>query len=140
MFEWRLDASLIIGIFVNTLGGWLRFIAGPNYSWTLISQLVIALAQLFILPAPAFIAERWFSAGERSTATGLMFFSNVIGVSLGFLTSVYYITSFDDFPTYMAASAILMSLSPLPALFVIRDKPRIPANISSGNTEKLEVF
>lgn len=77
---------------------------------------------------------------ERVTATGIMFFANVLGVSFGFLTSVYYVTEASNLNTYLFYMAICLSLASIPSIFVFRNKPELPANSSSENTNKIDVM
>ncbi|KAL4489385.1 hypothetical protein ABPG72_002681 [Tetrahymena utriculariae] len=139
-FRWRLDFSLIIGAFLNALGGWLRYIGNDQYTFAIMGQIVLSIAQLFILPAPVFIAERWFGMSERVTATGIMYFGNVLGVSFGFLTSVYYVTDSSKLNTYLFYMAICLSLAAPFSIFVFKNKPTEPANQSSSNTNKIDVI
>ena len=77
---------------------------------------------------------------ERVTATGIMLFSNTLGLSFGFLTSVYYVVLPSLINTYMFYLALCLSLAFVLGLFVFRDKPNKLANLSSGNSNKMEVI
>lgn len=122
-FRWRLGFSLKLGTLLNAVGGWIRYVGDDSYSYALTGQIVLSMAQLFILPAPVIIAERWFGSAERLTATGIMLFSNVLGLSFGFLTSVYYVNQPAHIPNYIFYMAVCLSLSFLPGLFIFHDQP-----------------
>lgn len=88
---WRLDLPIIAATFTTCLGGWIRYVGGNDYWITFFGTLLIALSQIFVLPVPAILSERWFTNEERVVANGIGFFSSISGFSLGFLISCFYI-------------------------------------------------
>jgi len=74
-----------IGAVLTGLFGLLRGLAGSNYSFALIAQIMIAVGQPFILNAITSIAARWFPPDERATASGLGSLSIYLGILLGML-------------------------------------------------------
>lgn len=72
---------------------------------------------------------------ERVTATGIMIFSNVMGLSIGFLTSAYFVSDVSNMSNYLLLTAIVLSAAFVPGIFVFRDKPAVPANQSSDNED-----
>ena len=87
-----------------------------------------------------YIAERWFGMAERVTATGIMIFLNVLGLSIGFLTSAYMVTKESEMSNYLLIAAIALSASFIPGLFIFKDKPKTHANQSSDNKDKIDVL
>jgi len=76
-----------IGAVLTGLFGLLRGLAGSNYSFALIAQIMIAVGQPFILNAITSIAARWFPPDERATASGLGSLSIYLGILLGMLVT-----------------------------------------------------
>lgn len=86
---------------MTCLGGWLRILSGKNITYAILSQFLIAIAQIFILETPActminifknvhfflVLAERWFHSKERILATSIGVYSNYAGIGLGYLFS-----------------------------------------------------
>ena len=57
----------------------------------LLGAITISMSCNGFLQAPGIIAEKWFPVEEKVLATGLAIFSNTIGFSFGYLTSVYIV-------------------------------------------------
>jgi MFS family permease len=76
--------ALLTGIF-----GLLRGLLAADYSWVLISQIGIAIAQPFILNAITTLAARWFPIHERATASGLGTLAMYLGILLGLVLTPY---------------------------------------------------
>jgi hypothetical protein len=93
---------------------------------------LIAFGQLFILPAPVYIAEVWFAVDERATATALAFFCNCLGLSFGFLSSNYLIgMSVLTFSQYLIMMASISTGAIIFCGFVFKNKPKTPPSVSS---------
>lgn len=55
-----------------------------EYLNLVIASLVLnAIAQLFLLPTPPYLAELWFELEKRSLVIGIGFYSNLLGLGLG---------------------------------------------------------
>lgn len=122
---WRLDIPIISATITTCIGGWIRFAAGDTYWVAFLGTLLIALSQIFVLPVPAILSEKWFTNEERVVANGIGFFSSITGLSLGFLVSCFYIGSDKNkVSSFLFYQAILLSLPVIFAFLFIRNEPR----------------
>ena len=82
-----LRLSVILMTSLNTLCGCLH-LAGLNshgFVFIMLGQIFAALAFSFVMQIPAALSAQWFSNDERSKATSIGFFANLIGVAIGFV-------------------------------------------------------
>ena len=83
-----LKMNLIIGNVLNVMGAGLKVVAGfaaPSFGLLFVAQTINAIAQLFILSVPPFLAAQWFPSKERTLATSIAAMSNNIGVACALL-------------------------------------------------------
>jgi cyanate permease len=86
--SWAIDTYGIriavgIGAVLTGLFGLIRGLLGNNYTWVLVSQILIAMGQPFLLNAITKVAARWFPLRERATASGLGTLAMYLGISAG---------------------------------------------------------
>jgi len=79
-----------IGAVLTGIFGMLRGLVPQNYSFVLISQIMIAIGQPFILNAITTVAARWFPIKERATASGLGSLAAYVGIFLGLTLTPYF--------------------------------------------------
>jgi cyanate permease len=72
-----------IGAVLTGVFGLLRGLTAKDYTWVLVSQILIAVGQPFILNAVTKVAARWFPIQERATASGLGTLAMYLGISAG---------------------------------------------------------
>ena len=96
-FTWSFLGALLL----NTIGGWVRYASGHNYSGALFGQYLAAAAQNVVLFVPVckiffslkkvihnfaiVISERWFPVNERTWAVTIGTLANLFGWGFGFL-------------------------------------------------------
>ena len=83
-----------LGAVLTGVFGFVRGLAGNNYSFALFAQIMIAVGQPFILNAITSVAARWFPPDERATASGLGSLSIYLGILAGMLVTPLLATRF----------------------------------------------
>lgn len=77
----------ILGSFLNCLGAWIKCasVGQDRFAVLMFGQTICAIAQIWVLGIPAYLAAVWFGPNEVSTATSIGVFGNQVGVAIGFL-------------------------------------------------------
>ncbi len=122
-YGFRLAVSIgavLMGIFGVTRG-----LAGANYSLVLWSTFGIAAAQPFLLNAWTKVPARWFAAGERATAVGLVTLSNLVGTALGMVLTPMLIESL-PIPTVQLIYGGVAAFSAVLFILLAREMPPTP--------------
>jgi len=89
-FGFRMGVGL--GALINGVFGFLRALAGPNYTLVLFIQIMISISQPFFLNSVSLLSANWFPESERTKATGLSINSQFLGIAIGmFLTPIIVI-------------------------------------------------
>ena len=128
--SWVIDTygirvSVGIGAALTGIFGLLRGLVSQNYSLVLISQIVIAIGQPFILNAITTVAARWFPIKERATASGLGSLAAYVGIFLG-LTLTPYLTIHYGIDRMLVLYGII-SLVPVITFFLFaKERPATP--------------
>ncbi|KAL8748655.1 MAG: hypothetical protein Q9199_008123, partial [Rusavskia elegans] len=104
--------ALITSSLLILSGNWIRY-AGtraspPNFPVTMFGQILIGLAQPFVLSAPTHYSSLWFSPRGRVSATAIASLANPFGGALGQLINPFLATSPADIP-YMTLYIALIS-------------------------------
>ncbi|TPP63007.1 Feline leukemia virus subgroup C receptor protein 1 [Fasciola gigantica] len=99
--RYGLKVSTLLTVILNALGAWIKCLAGElvvdpqagdvnsvrarsAFPILMFAQTLDAIAQVFILGAPAELAATWFGDQEISTATSIGVLANQLGVAIGF--------------------------------------------------------
>ena len=128
--SWAIDTygirvSVGIGAALTGIFGLLRGLVSQNYSLVLISQIIIAIGQPFILNAITTVAARWFPIKERATASGLGSLAAYVGIFLG-LTLTPYLTIHYGIDRMLVIYGII-SLVPVFTFFLFaKERPATP--------------
>ena len=118
------------------LGNWIRY-AGtrtspPSIGLTLFGQILIGLAQPFVLSAPTRYSSLWFSPRGRVSATAMASLANPLGGALGQLVDPFLADSPAAIPSMTLYIAIFSSAAALPSFFI---PARPPTPISASSTQ-----
>ncbi|MBI5957611.1 MAG: MFS transporter [Chloroflexi bacterium] len=120
-----------IGVVLMGIGGLLRGLAGPEYTIVLLSTILIAVAQPFLLNAWTKVPANWFAVEQRATAVGLVTLANLIGTAIGMaLTPVLYEQL--SIPSIQLIYGGLAAFSAVLFLLLAREKPAV----SPGTPER----
>ena len=114
-----------IGALLTGIFGLMRSMVGNNYEWALVAQIGIAVGQPFLLNAITKFAARWFTMGERATATGLASLSMYVG-PLGEMILTPYLLNLQGFSGMMNTYGILSIVSALIFIVFSKEKPPTP--------------
>ncbi len=93
-------------------------------------QILIGLAQPFVLSAPTHYSSLWFSPRGRVSATAIASLANPFGGALGQLINPFLATSPSDIPYMTLYIALISSIATIPSLFIPAGPPT-PASASS---------
>jgi len=151
-YSFKLGTS--IGVILAGIFGFLRFIAGSNYLFALISQTGIAIGQPFLLNALTKLSANWFPEEERTTSTGIGLISQFIGIALGVFLSPFLISCTESIPFFTELFPMLIECDITPMLFTygilsvaaavlfvifVKDKPPTPPSAKISE-EKVFMF
>ena len=139
MEYYGLRLSMILTVSLNALCGCLH-LAGLNshgFVFIMLGQIFAGLAFSFVMQIPAELSAQWFSNDERSKATSIGFFANLIGVAIGFVqptnmvkdSSSNYIVKRELLKFYVS-QLIFLVVTLLLVYMSFEDKPPYPPSCS----------
>ncbi|KAK6342582.1 hypothetical protein TWF718_007981 [Orbilia javanica] len=135
-------AALLFAAGFSITGVWLRFIGarvgssnGGHFPVVMVGQILIGFGQPFVLSAPAYYSDLWFTSTQRITANALISLSNPLGAALGQLIDPFLVSRPEDIPNMLLYIAIITTAVTIPVFFV-QGKPPTPPCPSSAQ-EKL---
>ncbi|KAF6237758.1 hypothetical protein HO173_003959 [Letharia columbiana] len=129
--------AIIIASILILLGNWIRY-AGtrtspPSFGLTMFGQILIGLAQPFVLSAPTRYSDIWFTPSGRVSATAVASLANPFGGALGQLINPFLAAKASDIPNMTLYVAIISTVASIPSFF-IPSKPPTPVSPSSTHT------
>lgn len=129
--------AIIIASILILLGNWIRY-AGtrtspPSFGLTMFGQILIGLAQPFVLSAPTRYSDIWFTPSGRVSATAVASLANPFGGALGQLINPLLAVKASDIPNMALYVAIISTVASIPSFF-IPSKPPTPVSPSSTHT------
>lgn len=129
--------AIITAAILTLLGNWIRY-AGtrtspPNFGLTMFGQILIGLAQPFVLAAPTRYSDMWFTSSGRVSATATASLANPLGGALGQLINPFLATKASEIPNMVLYVAIISTAASIPSFF-IPSKPPTPVSPSSTHT------
>lgn len=124
--------SIVIASTLTLLGSWLRYAgarsgAHGNFPLVIFAQVLIGLAQPFVLASPTRYSDAWFSSKGRVSATAVASLSNPLGGALGQLISPILASSPGQTPNMVLYTAIISTVASLPAFFLPSLPPTPPS-------------
>lgn len=116
------------------VGTWFRY-AGtrcspPSFPLVMTGQILIGLAQPFVLAAPTHYSNLWFSPRGRVSATAVASLANPFGGALGQLISPLLATSPSAIPKMTLYVAVITTVIAIPSFF-IPIRPPTPSSPAS---------
>jgi len=96
-------------------------------------QILIGLAQPFVLSAPTHYSDLWFSPAGRVSATAIASLANPFGGALGQLINPFLATKASEIPNMILYVAIISTIASIPSFF-IPSKPPTPVSPSSTHS------
>ncbi|KAJ4347757.1 hypothetical protein N0V85_009745, partial [Neurospora sp. IMI 360204] len=128
-------ALLLIGNWVRYGGSHSSSPTGGHFGVVMFGQILVGLAQPFVLAAPARYSDLWFTNRGRVAATALTSLANPFGAALGQLIVPFWVNEPSDVSKMVLYVSIISSICSVPAFF-IPSRPPTPATPSS-TTPKL---
>ncbi len=128
--SWAIDTfgfrkAVSIGVVLMGIFGVARGLVGANYTLALLSTIVIAIAQPFLLNSWTKMPAQWFSIEERATTVGLVTLSNLVGIALGMVLTPLLIQSYAISSVQLIYGSIA-AFSAVLFLVFAREKPATP--------------
>lgn len=114
-------------------GNWIRYAGARTQTFgaTMLGQILIGFAQPFVLSAPTYYSDLWFTSRGRITATALASLSNPFGAALGELIDPFLCTRADQVPSMTLWVAVITTVACVPWAFVPARPPTPPAASST---------
>jgi cyanate permease len=114
-----------IGAAMTGVFGLLRGLLAADYNWVLVSQIMLAIGQPFILNAVTTVAARWFPIRERATASGLGTLAMYLGI-VGGLALTPYLTLQNGIKGMLTAYGIASVAAAAVFFAAARERPPTP--------------
>jgi sugar phosphate permease len=129
-------ASILVASGLTLVGVWIRYAgaraANPSLGVVVFGQVLIGLAQPFVLAAPTRYSNLWFSDRGRVSATALASLANPFGGALGQLIGPFWATDASGIPNVVLYTAIISSVAALPVFFIPKAPPTPPSAIAAA--------
>ncbi|TKX24197.1 MFS transporter-like protein 58 [Elsinoe australis] len=119
------------------VGNWLRYAgarAGPrgNFPLVIFGQVIIGLAQPFVLASPTRYSDAWFSSTGRVSATAIASLANPLGGALGQLIGPSWTTKPSQIPSLILYVGIISTIASVPSFFLPSLPPTPPSPSSTS--------
>jgi FLVCR family MFS transporter 7 len=115
-------------------GNWLRYVGAKLaiFEVVMTGQVLIGMAQPFVLAAPTRFSDQWFTDKGRTTATAIASLANPFGGALGQLLAPIWVPTgaTSKIPDMVLYVAIISSIAAIPSFF-IPDHPPTPPSASA---------
>ena len=129
--------SILVASALVLVGNWIRYAGARagrhgNYGVVLFGQMLIGLAQPFVLAAPTRYSDMWFSDQGRVAATAVASLANPFGGALGQLIGPFWATEPSAVPSMVLYTSIISTLATIPALFIPARPPTPPSAVGAA--------
>jgi MFS family permease len=94
-------------------------------------QVLVGLAQPFVLSAPTRYSDLWFSERGRVSATAVASLANPFGGALGQLIDPFWVSKASDIPHMVLYVSIISSVACVPSFFIPSAPPTPPSASAS---------
>lgn len=112
--------AIIVASCLLLVGNWVRYggTRGGNFGAVMFGQILIGLAQPFVLSAPTRYSDVWFSEKGRVSATAVASLANPFGGALAQLIDPFWATKPSDIPNMILYISIIVSTIPTPTILL----------------------
>jgi MFS family permease len=121
------------GAILASAGAAFKGFSGYSFGMVLTGQILLAVAQPFIINSATAVAARWFPLKERAVATGLATLAQYIGIMVAMLVTPMLIVSSASDPGYgngigsmLKIYGIMTVVASLITLLLFKEKPETP--------------
>jgi len=120
--------AIIISSVLLLVGNWIRYGATKagkhgNFGGLMFGQILIGLAQPFVLSAPSRYSDLWFTNRGRVAATAVMSLANPLGGALAQLIGPAWVSKTSDIPNLVLYVSIIASVATIPSFFIAAHPP-----------------
>ncbi|KAJ9635218.1 hypothetical protein H2199_008704 [Coniosporium tulheliwenetii] len=127
--------AIIVASILTFVGNWIRYAgtraSGGHFGVVMFGQIIIGLAQPFVLSAPTRYSDLWFTEKGRISATAVASLANPLGGALGQLVGPFWATSPSQVPNLVLYTAVISTCASVPS-FLIPSAPPTPPSASSS--------
>jgi MFS family permease len=134
-----------LGVILTVAGASLKGFSGESFNMVMAGQILLAIAQPFIINSPTAVAARWFPVKERAMATGLATLAQYIGILIAMVVTPMLIISSPSSPAYgngignmLKIYCIITVVASVTGWILLKEKPHTP--VSDENTESISFF
>ena len=122
-------ASIIAAACLLLVGNWIRYggTRSSNFGVVMFGQILVGLAQPFVLSAPTRYSDLWFSERGRVSATAVASLANPFGAALGQLIDPFWVNMASDIPNMVLYVSIISSVACVPSFFIPSAPPTPPS-------------
>jgi MFS family permease len=125
-----------LGALLTAIGAAIKALSGTSFNMVMTGQIVLAIAQPFVMNAATALTAKWFPVKERAIATGLATLSQYIGVLIAMVVTPMLIVSKASDPNYgsgidsmLKIYGILTVVLCLAGMILLREKPKYPVSL-----------
>jgi MFS family permease len=133
------------GAILMAAGGIIKGFSGNSFTMVLTGQILLAIAQPFVINAPTAVAARWFPVKERAIATGMATLAQYIGILIAMVVTPMLIVSSPSDPGYgngigsmVRIYGIITIVASVITLLLLKEKP--PAPVSDESYDRFDFF
>ncbi|HZL76249.1 MAG TPA: MFS transporter, partial [Bacteroidales bacterium] len=134
-----------LGVLLTVVGASLKGFSGESFNMVMAGQIILAIAQPFIINSPTAVAARWFPVQERAMATGLATLAQYIGILIAMVITPMLIVSSPASPDYgngigsmLRIYCIITVVASVTGWILLKEKP--PTPVSDQNSENISFF
>ncbi|KAF2213845.1 hypothetical protein CERZMDRAFT_110866 [Cercospora zeae-maydis SCOH1-5] len=129
-------ASIVTASVLILIGNWVRYAGAASdhgyFYVVLAGQLLIGLAQPFVLTAPTRYSNMWFSDSGRVGAIAVTSLANPLGGAIGQIVGSALVSQPSDVPNMVLYVSIISSVATLPSLFLPSRPPSPPSALAEA--------
>jgi len=122
-----------LGAILAAAGGIIKAFSGTSFAMVIAGQVILAIAQPFVINAATAVTARWFPVKERALATGLATLAQYIGILLAMVVTPALIVSSASDPAYGSGVDKMLKIYGLftvvlsiTGLLLLKEKPASP--------------
>jgi MFS family permease len=132
-----------LGAILTLTGAGIKAFSGTSFTMVMTGQIILAVAQPFVINAPTALTAKWFPVKERALATGLATLAQYIGILIAMIVTPMLIVSKASDPNYgsgvdsmLKFYGIITLVFCVLGMILLREKPATP--VSSEPVQNLK--
>ncbi|ROT36290.1 major facilitator superfamily domain-containing protein [Sodiomyces alkalinus F11] len=129
---------ILVGNWIRYAGSYSSSPSGGHFAAVMVGQILIGLAQPFVLAAPTRYSDLWFTDRGRVAATALASLANPFGAALGQLIVPFWVERPSQMSRGVLYVSIISTVLSLPAFFIPAAPPTPVA--PSSTTAKIPLL